>query len=263
MNLANLTIKQIEVLFDQEEKSEALLAACASDSRKAVQRLAEKYRKKQQRLQAEQERMNNMLCYERAARQQGFKIIAGADEAGRGPLAGPVSVAAVILPEKFFLPGLNDSKKLSPKKRELLYGEIMEQAICVRQVFVEAEVIDRINILQATIQGMREAIAALQPQPEHILIDALQLKGLPISQEAIIKGDAKSASIAAASVIAKVARDRLMDEYDKIYPQYGFAKHKGYGTAEHVAAIKKYGPCPIHRLTFEPIKGMVAEGHVD
>ena len=155
------------------------------------------------------------------------------------------------------MPRINDSKKLSEKVREELYDEIMAKALSVKQVFVDERTIDRVNILQATMNGMYEAIFALEPQPDKVLLDAVKLENLPMPSLSLIKGDAKSASIAAASVIAKVSRDRLMDEYDKKYPEYGFAEHKGYGTASHVAAIKQYGPCPIHRRSFEPIKSMI------
>ena len=180
------------------------------------------------------------------------------DEAGRGPLAGPVVVAAVILPLGLFLPHLNDSKKLSAAVREALFSFIMESAVAVEIVSISEKVIDEKNIYQATKQGMHEAVAALRPQPQHVLLDAVPLR-LPMSSSAIVHGDAKSASIAAASIAAKVTRDRLMLKYDEEYPQYGFKKHKGYGTAEHLEALRKYGPCPIHRRSFEPIRSMAAE----
>ena len=160
------------------------------------------------------------------------------------------------MPRGLYLPKLNDSKKLSPKVREELFDEIQAKAIAVSSALIDAKTIDRINIYQATMNGMYESIFSLDPQPQKILIDAVPLDRLPMPSESIIKGDAKSASIAAASIIAKVTRDRLMDAYDRQYPEYGFAHHKGYGTAEHLAALRKYGPCPIHRLSFEPIRSM-------
>ena len=166
-------------------------------------------------------------------------------------------MAAVILPHELELPHLNDSKKLSPERREELFAEIREKAIAVSSVLVDARTIDRVNIYQATLNGMYEAIFGLSPEPQQVLVDAVPLAALPMPSRSIIKGDAKSASIAAASIIAKVNRDRLMDKYDKEYPQYGFAHHKGYGTAEHIAALRQYGPCPIHRQSFEPIRSMV------
>ena len=169
----------------------------------------------------------------------------------------PVAVAAVILPFGLFLPGLNDSKKVAPKKRESLYDEILEKAVAVRVSIVDAATIDRVNIYQATMNGMYEAILSLEPKPDKVLIDAVELMKLPMPSLSIIKGDAKSASIAAASIIAKVTRDRLMLQYDAEYPQYGFAQHKGYGTAQHIKALETYGPCPIHRKSFEPVRSMV------
>ena len=253
MDTKEFTIKQLEQLFSDGNPSEELIEACRQDSRQAAGRLVRRW----EREQAEKARVQAMYKYEYEAMEQGLEIIAGVDEAGRGPLAGPVSVAAVILPKGLYLPKINDSKKLSAKVRDELYDEIMEKAVCVQHVFVDEKTIDRVNIYQATMNGMYNAIFALEPNPQKVLIDAVQLGELPMSSLSLIKGDAKSASIAAASVIAKVRRDRLMDEYDKQYPQYGFAQHKGYGTAQHVAAIREYGPCPIHRLSFEPIRSIV------
>jgi ribonuclease HII len=196
------------------------------------------------------ERLRGMLVFEAEARAAGHTLIAGIDEAGRGPLAGPVVSAAAILPEGFLLPGLNDSKLLSEKKREALYGPIVEGAISWAVGISDKDTIDGVNILNATKLSMKEAIGALRPQPDYLLIDAVRLDGVAIPQNPIIKGDALSLSIAAASVIAKVTRDRIMLEYDAAYPQYGFARHKGYGTRQHVEAIKKYGISPIHRITY-------------
>ena len=204
--------------------------------------------KRQARLQAERDRMHVMWEPEREL--EGFTYICGVDEAGRGPFAGPVVAGAVILDPNVEILYLNDSKKLSEKKREELYGEIMEKAIAVGVGIVDNETIDRVNILQATYMAMRQAIAALNPKPDFILADAVTIPEIAIPQKGIIKGDAKSASIAAGSIIAKVTRDRMMYEYDRLYPEYGFASHKGYGTAAHIAAIKKYGPLSVHRRTF-------------
>lgn len=251
-----MKIKDIEAaLFppDGAEPAQDVVEACRLDARQGVRRLVRRYDKEQ----AERARVAALYAYENAAADEGYDIIAGVDEAGRGPLAGPVSVAAVILPRGLFLPRLNDSKKLSAKAREELYDEIQEKAIAVSSVLVDAKTIDRINIYQATMNGMYEAIFGLDPQPKKVLIDAVHLEKLPMPEESIIKGDAKSASIAAASIVAKVTRDRLVMEYDKAFPQYGFAQHKGYGTAEHIAALRQYGPCPIHRQSFEPIRSMV------
>ena len=176
--------------------------------------------------------------------------ICGIDEAGRGPLAGPVVAAAAVLPKDCQIFYLNDSKKLSEKKRDLLFDEIKEKAVAYGIGIVSPQVIDGINILQATYEAMRQAISQLNVIPEILLNDAVTIPGVDIMQVPIVKGDAKSVSIAAASILAKVTRDRMMMEYDQIYPEYGFAKHKGYGTAAHIAALKEYGPCPIHRRTF-------------
>lgn len=207
--------------------------------------------KRQEKLKKERERLELMKEYERAHAQASF--ICGIDEAGRGPFAGPVVAAACVLdlsdPEKEIL-YLNDSKKLSEKRREELFVEIKEKAVCYGVGIVESDVIDEINILQATYRAMREAIASLNPVPDFILADAVSIPQVTIPQEAIIKGDAKSVSIAAASIIAKVTRDHIMYEYDKLYPEYGFASHKGYGTKAHIEAIKKYGMLKIHRRSF-------------
>lgn len=253
--IADYTIKELEAALAAPEVSEEFLAACREDPRKAAARLVRRYEK----AQAEHARLLKMYAYEHEAWARGHEIVAGVDEAGRGPLAGPVSVAAVILPHDLFLPKLNDSKKLSAKVREELFDEIQEKAIAVGTALIDAQTIDRVNIYQATINGMYEAIFSLQPEPQEVLIDAVPLENLPMASQSIIKGDAKSASIAAASIIAKVTRDRLMDEYDKIYPEYGFAQHKGYGTAQHIEALKKYGPCPIHRRSFEPVRSLVRD----
>ncbi len=207
--------------------------------------------KREERLRLERERIEGMKVYERA--HPDCRLICGVDEAGRGPFAGPVVASAVILslddPDREIL-YLNDSKKLSEKKREALYDEIMEKAVSVGVGIVEREVIDEINILQATFLAMQKAIAALDPQPDYILADAVTIPKILIPQEGIVKGDAKSVSIAAGSIIAKVTRDRIMYEYDKLYPEYGFASHKGYGTKAHIEAIKEYGMLDIHRRSF-------------
>ncbi len=189
--------------------------------------------------------------YENKALANGYKAVCGVDEAGRGPLAGPVCAAAVILPEGLIIDGLDDSKKLSEKKREMLYEEIVEKAVAYAVAFGTLEEIETVNILQATFLAMNRAIAALQVHADYALIDGNRTPtGILIPCETVIKGDAKSASIAAASILAKVTRDRLLYEYDQQYPQYGFARHKGYGTKDHYAAIREYGPSPVHRLSF-------------
>ena len=197
------------------------------------------------------ERLNTLKVIEEDLHKKGFEKICGIDEAGRGPLAGPVVVAGVIMPKDSFIEGVNDSKKVSEKKRELLYDKILDEAISYSVAIIGQDVIDEINILNATKKGVTTVIEGLDVKPSLIVIDALEhidTKGIPY--ESIIKGDAKCYSISAASIIAKVTRDRIMREWDKIYPQYGFAKHKGYGTSAHISAIKEYGLCPIHRKSF-------------
>ena len=191
-----------------------------------------------------------MYGFELRARFQGFDAIAGVDEAGRGPLAGPVVAAAVIFPSGYTNEEIRDSKKLTPLKREALYKIIRSDAISIGLGAIEASTIDRINILQATLAAMRIAVLNLSPQPDYILIDGINNIDIPIQQEAIIRGDSLSVSVAAASIIAKVSRDQLMDRYHVLYPQYNFLKNKGYGTKEHREAVKRYGRCKIHRRSF-------------
>ncbi len=204
--------------------------------------------RRQEKLKAERERLEGMRVYERRYRER--DTLCGIDEVGRGPLAGPVVAGAVILPEDCEILYLNDSKKLSEKKRELLYDEIMEKAIAVGIGAVSPERIDEINILQATYEAMRIAISRLSVRPDLLLNDAVTIPQVDIPQVPIIKGDAKSVSIAAASIIAKVTRDRMMVQYEDLYPGYEFASNKGYGSARHIAALKEIGPCPIHRRSF-------------
>ena len=218
------------------------------DPRDGVKKLVQQASNQLKKYQAELLRLDKMRLYER--RYAAYDLICGIDEAGRGPLAGPVCAAAVILPKDVQILYLNDSKKLSEKRREALYDEIMEKAVGVGVGLTSPERIDEINILQADYEAMRRAIRALPMQPEILLNDAVTIPGVEIPQEAIIKGDAKSVSIAAASVIAKVTRDRIMYELDRQYPQYGFAAHKGYGTEAHIKALKQYGPSPVHRRSF-------------
>lgn len=196
----------------------------------------------------------NLLEFESLARKQGFKIIAGIDEAGRGPLAGPVVAAAVILPEGLLISGVDDSKKLSGVKRNFLFDEIMKQAVTVGVGISDSQTVDRINVLQATLRAMEAAVAMLSIQPDCLLIDGISKTALQLHQKTIKKGDSLSLSIAAASIIAKVTRDRIMMAYDKEYPGYGFADHKGYGSASHMAAVAVLGPTPIHRLTFRRVR---------
>jgi ribonuclease HII len=224
-----------------------------NDDRIGVKKLVQKYSKKIESYDNELKRLYNMRSYERKYNDCNF--ICGIDEAGRGPLSGPVVSAAVILPKDIDILYVNDSKKLSEAKREELYEEIYNKAISIGVGISNVDDIDNINILNATYQSMRDAINNLNIKPDIILVDAVTIPNINIKQEGIIKGDAKSVSIAAASIIAKVTRDNMMKEYNELYPEYEFAKNKGYGTKDHINAIKKYGACPIHRKTF--IKSIV------
>lgn len=231
----------VEVLPEEIKKFE-------SDTRQGVIKLLEKYSKTYNLYLKEVERTENMKMYEK--KYSDYKYIAGIDEVGRGPLAGPVVTCAVILPKDFNVLYINDSKKLTEKKREELYDIIMKEAVAVGIGIESPKVIDDINILQATYSAMRKAIDALKVKPDLLLNDAVTIPMVDIKQVPIIKGDAKSISIAAASIIAKVTRDRMMVEFDKIYPEYDFAGNKGYGSATHIEALKKIGPTPIHRQSF-------------
>ena len=202
----------------------------------------------EEKLALERQRLEGMREFENKYSDLG--AVAGIDEAGRGPLAGPVVAAAVILPKDIFLPFLNDSKKVTEKRRDVLFDEIKQEAIAYGIGIASNALIDEINILQATYEAMREAISKLNKTPDILLVDAVHIPDINIKQVGIVKGDAKSVNIAAASILAKVTRDRLMLEYDKIYPEYGFASNKGYGTAKHIEALKAYGACDIHRRTF-------------
>lgn len=234
--------------FEDEVGIKTFIAAYESDDRAGVQKMVDAAKKKLDKLYEEQARIEKLKQYEREY--DSYQYICGIDEVGRGPLAGPVVAGAVILPKDCHILHINDSKKLSEKKREELYDIIMEQAVACGIGMVGPDRIDEINILQATYEAMRQAIGKLSVQPDLLLNDAVTIPQVSMKQVPIIKGDAKSISIGAASIIAKVTRDRLMVEYDKIMPEYGFASNKGYGSAEHIAAIKKYGPSPIHRTTF-------------
>jgi len=259
-DLHKMTISNIKDLLDNHEVSAEVEIALANDPRIGVKRVLEQYQKRKQRQQLLKEQWDRMSSVERNLRQQGYSYIAGMDEVGRGPLAGPVVAAAVILPEDFYLPGLNDSKKVAPQMRESFYQVIMENAVDYSICFADSELIDQINIYQATQKVMRDCMVELKRKPDICLVDGLKVNGLEVEQLPLVGGDGKSVSIAAASIIAKVTRDRWMAEAGEKYPQYGFKQNVGYGTAEHLAAIEKYGPCPLHRKTFGGVKewtGMV------
>lgn len=250
-------ISEIKAVLDGADLAELpfLMEQYASDEREGVKKLLAKCQKKLDAYARELERTENMKIYER--KYADYSYICGIDEVGRGPLAGPVVAAAVILPKDCNILYINDSKQLSEQKREELYDQIMEQAVAVGVGVVSHERIDEINILQATYEAMRQAVGKLSVTPDLLLNDAVTIPELPMKQVPIIKGDAKSISIAAASIIAKVTRDRMMVELDKFYPEYGFAGNKGYGAAVHIQALKEIGPCKIHRRSF--IKGILGE----
>jgi ribonuclease HII len=229
------------------------------DERKGVQRLVQQWYKQKEEEKRERERFLHMLQYERSLYERGVRYIAGVDEVGRGPLAGPVVAAAVILPQDVFLPHLDDSKKLSETKREQLFSVIQQTALAIGIGVVCAREIDELNIYEATKKAMIEAVRSLSVVPEHILIDAMHIP-LSISQTSIIRGDAHSASIAASSIIAKVTRDRMMKRLGEKYPQYGFERHMGYGTKEHLQAIEQYGVIEEHRRSFAPIRERLKRG---
>lgn len=232
-----------------DDELDEFIAEYVKDGRPGVGKLVGQANKRLEKLRLERLRLEEMRFFEHKYSDE-FSYICGIDEAGRGPLVGPVVAGAVVLPADCEILYLNDSKKLSEKKRDELYDEIMEKAIAVGVGFSTPARIDEINILQATYEAMKTAINSMSVSPDILLNDAVTIPGINVKQVPIIKGDAKSVSIAAASIIAKVTRDRYMEEMDKKYPEYGFAKHKGYGTAEHIAALKKYGPCPEHRRSF-------------
>lgn len=210
-------------------------------------------------LNKELERLHCLYHMERDLWGTGCQLIAGIDEAGRGPLAGPVVAAAVILPGGIWLPGLNDSKKVPPGRRQKLADLIKDQAVAWSLAVVDVDYIDQYNIRQASLEAMRRAVLSLAVLPEFLLVDGMSIPELMIDQAAIIHGDSRSASIAAASILAKVRRDELMDSYDKLYPAYGFSQHKGYATPQHLKALAHFGPCPIHRWSFAPVRKAAGE----
>ena len=250
------TIKEIkEQLANIQRLDDPLLTELEQDSRSGViQAIAKRKREIQKRLD-EDERLEGMLAYEKECYARGMELIAGVDEVGRGPLAGPVVAAAVILPKACKIPGLNDSKKIPKSKHKEIYEAVFQNAIAIGIGIKDNHVIDQVNIYEATKLAMMEAIGQLDPRPQHLLIDAMKLD-LPISQTSIIKGDANSLSIAAASIVAKVTRDQMMEEFDREYPGYDFAQNAGYGTTKHLAGLDQLGVTPIHRRSFEPVKSM-------
>ncbi|MBF0786430.1 MULTISPECIES: ribonuclease HII [unclassified Streptococcus] len=253
------TIRAIkELLTTITDRTDPRLEELAGDRRVGVHTLVQKKIKDLQAEEAEDTRLEQMLVYERALYTERIELIAGIDEVGRGPLAGPVVAAAVILPKGCKIRYLNDSKKIPKSKHQAIYQEIKERAITVGIGIKDSQVIDEVNIYEATKLAMLEALAHLSKTPQHLLVDAMTLD-TPIAQTSIIKGDATSLSIAAASIVAKVTRDQMMTDFDKLYPGYDFAQNAGYGTAKHLEGLQKKGITPIHRKTFEPIKSMLLE----
>ncbi|WP_083426281.1 ribonuclease HII [Thermoactinomyces sp. DSM 45891] len=244
-------------LSSLERITESELTELHADSRMGVQKLLQSYLKQQEKAQAEQMRVEGMWRFERRLWEQGKKWIAGVDEAGRGPLAGPVVAAAVILPSDFDATGLNDSKQVKKEERNRLRQKIEREAIAVGVGVIDVPYIDRYNILQATYQAMRVALSQLQPIPDLILVDAVKIPRVTISQHGIIKGDSQSHSIAAASIIAKTTRDEYMIQLADKYPDYGFEKHMGYGTPEHLQAMEVLGVTPEHRSSFAPVRAVL------
>ncbi|MEN8905957.1 MAG: ribonuclease HII [Clostridiales bacterium] len=247
-----IKIKDIKEKIDIMDIKEALsyLYFMKSNYKINLDKIIERYEKKMEKIKLEDVRLDKLMHFEKLAYKHNFNLVCGIDEAGRGPLAGPVVAAAVILPKNKKIYGVNDSKKLSPKKRDELYDVIVKEAVSYGVGIVDHIYIDRFNILNATKKAMKEAIGQLNKEPECLFIDSERLQDVKIKQKSIIKGDTLSISIAAASIIAKVTRDRIMCDYDDKYPEYGFEKHKGYGTKDHIESIKLNGLCSIHRISF-------------
>lgn len=254
--MKKLTIKEVKTILNHTVVEEDTLQILSKDERKGVQRELHAFYKRKDKQKEAEKKFEQMLFFENSYRQQGMKYIAGVDEAGRGPLAGPVVSASVILPAEFKLLGLNDSKQVKKEKREIYFDYIKKESIDYHISIIGNEEIDRINIFEATKKSMMEAIKNLNITPDMTLIDAVPLSNLE-NTESIIKGDAKSISIAAASILAKVTRDRYMEEIHDLFPEYGFREHAGYGTKRHIEAIQRYGICPYHRKSFAPIRGMI------
>jgi ribonuclease HII len=259
INIKKMSLKKLQNLMNERgpEIYPEIIQVLGQDPRGGAQKLVRYCQVKLEEWQRERERLSRMFSYERQVWAMGYRLVAGLEEAGRGPLAGPVVAAAVILPGEAYLPGLDDSKRLSARRRQELYELIRERAVAIGIGMVHPEGIDEANVMMATYKAMVKAVNHLAVSPDYLLIDALHLPGVTHPQSPIVGGEGLSCSIAAASIVAKVTRDNHMIEMDRLYPQYGFAHHKGYGTAEHREALEKYGPCPIHRKTFGPVREIV------
>ena len=265
MDIQNTLSKPVrelkEYLNNQDtDEREKLLHALARDPRKTARQLADRIQKKWLQDLREDERLQNLLHFEQELYQQGYRLIAGVDEAGVAPLAGPVVAAAVILPRNYKLPGLNDSKKiLNRRKREMLAQRIKQDAVCWATGSAEVEEIDRLNVYRSGLLAMKRAVESLDPNPEYVLVDARTIPHCSYPQKSVVHGDALCAVIAAASLVAKTTRDSHMLELDRIYPGYGFADHKGYPTPEHLKVLKQRGPLPVHRKSFAPVREVLAQ----
>lgn len=248
------SIANLKTMLQSQNMTNEQIKELKRDERLGVKKLIKQYENKLEKERIKRQTYRTMKEFDKKFLHHDMKWIAGVDEAGRGPLAGPVVAAAVILPKDVDFNGLTDSKQLTELERNMYYEQIKKNAIAYHIEIISAEEIDRLNILEATKLAMTNALLQLEKYPDIALIDAVQLTDLPFQQASIIKGDDKSLSIAAASVLAKVTRDKWMEKYDELYPQYGFKKHKGYGTKEHMDAMKRYGVCPIHRTSFRPVQ---------
>lgn len=252
--MKRLSISQLKLLFSEQQITKEMLLTLKSDGRKGVQQLIRTYEREQERLDRLEQQYANLLQFDRAYCHQDDDLIAGVDEAGRGPLAGPVVAAAVILPRDFKLLGLTDSKQIKPSVRHRFYNIIIQQALSYHISIIDNTKIDEVNIFEATKHAMRDSIHSLNKQPDHVLIDAVEIAELKYPYSPIIKGDQKSLSIAAASILAKVTRDRLMYDIHEQYPFYQFDSNMGYGTKQHLKMIEQHGITPYHRKTFAPVK---------
>jgi ribonuclease HII len=261
MKFSDLSIEEIrqQLLHARQPVTPQCLNKLARDPRQGVQKLREVLKRRYEQERTERLRLQNMLNFERVLWRSGIRSIAGVDEVGVGPLAGPVVAAAVVFPPNTEIAGIDDSKQLEPEQRNLLAGEIRKSAAAIGIGSAEVAEIDRLNIYHAALLAMRRAIEALPVLPEHVLVDARVIPDVSMPQNAFNKGDGINFSIAAASIIAKTHRDRLMEDFDAQYPGYGFAQHKGYGTPEHQNAIRELGPCPIHRLSFQFIRELCGQ----
>lgn len=259
MNIKKMSLKRLQQLIHERGPAvyDEVVSALGSDPRGGAQKLVRYCHTRMAEWQREQERIGRMFSYERQLWAMGYKLVAGLDEVGRGPLAGPVVAVAVILPGEAVIPGLDDPKRLSGKRRQEVYDQIRSQALSIGVGMVHPEGIDEANVMMATYKAMVKAVNDLPIAADYLLIDSLHLPNVTQPQAPIVGGETQSCSIAAASIVAKVLRDEHMIEMNKLYPKYGFANHKGYGTLEHREALERLGPCPIHRKSYEPVRDIV------